>query len=119
MFNKKSGSTTAAFTQVKAMLINPIQFSKGSSFHNLIFHSKYFHIMCPLETANSFDKGVVLGLHKMSVASNFPVISFEDLCLRDTKNGLVKCDYSTYLSRGWYYRHHRQQYVPVDSVHTL
>jgi hypothetical protein len=101
MFNKKSGSTTAAFKAFKAMLENPIEFSKGRSFHDLTFQSKCFHIMCPLETANSFDKAAVLGLHQMLVASNIPVISFEDLCLRDTKNGLVSCDCSTYLSRGW------------------
>ena len=83
------------------MIKNPIQFSKGIFFHDLTFQSKCFYIMCPLDTANSFDKAAVLGLHQMLVASNIPVTSFEDLCQRDTKDGLVSCDCSTYLSCRW------------------
>ena len=101
MSNKKSGSSTLAFKSFKGILKNPIQFIKGRFFHDLTFQCKFFHIMCPIETAKPCDKAEVLRLHQMLVASNIPAIAFNDLCKRDTKNGLVSCDCSTYLSRGW------------------
>ena len=101
MFNKKSGSSTLAFKAFKGMIENPFQFSKGRSFHDLTFQCKCFHIMCPIETAKPCDKAAVLGLHQILVASNIPVIAFDDLCKRETKNGLVSFDFSTYLSCEW------------------